>query len=39
MKQSKTIRGISYSHSLYDVAHFVLVGSSVKTVPGVEHVI
>lgn len=30
---------ISYSHRLYDAAHFVLVGSFVKTVPCVEHVI
>ena len=30
---------IQYSHSLNDVAHFVLVGPSVQVVPGVEHVI
>lgn len=33
------MKAIRHSHSLYDVAHFVLVGSSVETVPCVEHVI
>ena len=28
-----------YSHSLYDLVHFVLVGSLVEIVPCVEHII
>ena len=28
-----------YSHSLYDLSHFVLVGSLVEIVPCVEHVV
>lgn len=33
------IGAIIYSHHLYDVAHFVLVGSSVEAVSRMEHVI
>lgn len=36
---SSYITETNYLHGLYDVAHFVLVGSSVETVPCVEHII
>ncbi len=39
VKTRSHIRVASYSHSLYDISHFVLVGSSVETIPCVEHVI
>lgn len=36
---SVSLFGLKHSHDLHDVAHFVLVGSSVQAVPGVEHVV
>lgn len=38
-KTASYMRGISFLHNLYDVADFMLVGSSVKAAPYVEHVI
>lgn len=38
-KTTCLIGASNYSHGLYNVAHFVLVSSSVETVPRVEHVV